>query len=130
MAAEAGVPPKHLLPRDLWRWEIALPTVADLGTVAQLTRVGLPALEPSRRQWALFQSVGEQLVDWPALVSASAARPEGRVLCVFRTARVLYSPRGAGNHPGSSTDDGQRPSVCPEGHAHLSPVRADRTPDV
>jgi hypothetical protein len=87
--AEAGLPPRQALPRDLWRWKIALPEVADLGDEARLARVGLPPLRPTRQQWPAFQAVGEQLhaVGWRALVSASAARPAGRTLCVFRTGR-------------------------------------------
>ena len=87
--SEAALPPKQALPRDLWRWEISLTRVADLGNPARLARVGLPDLEPTRLQWPAFQSVGEQLHrdGWPALVSASAARPDGRTLCVFRTTR-------------------------------------------
>jgi hypothetical protein len=89
--AEAGLPPHQGLPRDLWRWEISLPSVADLSDDDRLARVGLPALQPTRNQWPAFQSAGEQLhaEQWPAIVSASAARPPGRVLCVFRTARQV-----------------------------------------
>jgi hypothetical protein len=83
--AEAGLPPRQALPRDLWRWRIEL-RVADLGDDHRLARVGLPPLTPSRSQWPAFQAVGEQLHrdGWPALVAASAARPQGRTLCVFR----------------------------------------------
>jgi RES domain-containing protein len=86
--AEAGLPPRQALPRDLWRWRIKLPGVADLSDDARLARAGLPPLSPTRAQWAACQAVGERLHGdgWPALVSASAARPEGRALCVFRTA--------------------------------------------
>jgi hypothetical protein len=87
--AEAALPPKQGLPRDLWRWEISLPDVADLSDEDRLARVGLSILQPTRLQWPTFQPIGEQLhhEGWPALVSCSAARPEGRTLCVFRTAR-------------------------------------------
>ena len=44
--AEAGLPPKQGLPRDLWRWKIELPEVADLGDEDRLARVGLPPLRP------------------------------------------------------------------------------------
>jgi hypothetical protein len=83
--AEAAIPPAMALPRDLWRWEIDLPRVADA------TRLDLPPLAPSRRQWPRFQAAGEQVFadGWPALVSPSAARPQGRVLCVFRAARAV-----------------------------------------
>ena len=93
--AEAALPPHQSMPRDVWRWEIALPDLADLSDDARLTRVGLPPLEPTRRQWPTFQPVGEELhkQGWPALLSASAARPVGRVLCVFRTAREVPGTR-------------------------------------
>ena len=73
--AEAAIPPAMALPRDLWHWEIDLPRLADMA------QADLPALEPN----------GEQLYadGWPALVSPSAARPEGRVLCIFRTAQKV-----------------------------------------
>jgi RES domain-containing protein len=89
--AEAALPPGRALPRDLWRWEIDLPRVADLRTEAQRARVGLPPLDPKRAQWPAFQAAGELLYSdgWPALVSASAARPEGRTLCIFRTTRKI-----------------------------------------
>jgi RES domain-containing protein len=93
--AEAALPPQQGLPRDLWRWEISLPAVADLSDDDRLARVGLPALQPTRHQWPLFQAVGEQLHHdgWTALVSASAARPSGQVLCVFRTSRATPGTR-------------------------------------
>ena len=86
--AEAALPPGQGLPRDLWRWQIKLPRVADL---TDLDGAGLPPLTPSRRQWAAVQAVGvrRHAEGWPALVSASAARPEGRTLCVFRTTRAI-----------------------------------------
>jgi len=36
--AEAGLPPEQGLPRDLWRWEISLPEVADLSGDDRLSR--------------------------------------------------------------------------------------------
>ncbi len=89
--AESGLPPQQGLPRDLWRWRVALPAVADLSDAAGLERVGLPPLRPTRAQWPAFQDVGEQLhrSGWAGLLSASAARPDGRTLCVFRTVRSV-----------------------------------------
>lgn len=89
--AEAALPPRQALPRALWRWRVDLPRVADLSAEAQRERVGLPPMRPVRSQWPAFQAVGEGLYrdGWVALVSASAARPEGRTLCVFRTAREI-----------------------------------------
>jgi RES domain-containing protein len=88
--AEAALPPQQGLPRDLWRWEVSLPKVADLRTAPALERVGLSVPVPRSSDWPPFQAVGEGLYrdGWPALVAPSAARPqEGRVLCVFREAR-------------------------------------------
>jgi RES domain-containing protein len=84
--AEAGIPPMHALPRDLWRWEVALPTVADLSSEAGLRECGLGLPAPGRQDWPAFQRVGDALYQdgWPGLLAPSAARPEGRVLCVFR----------------------------------------------
>jgi len=89
--AESGLPPQQALPRDLWRWEISLPDVADLSTPEKLERVGLQTPTPSRRRWPAFQEVGEILHadGWLALLAPSAARPEGRVLCVFREEQTV-----------------------------------------
>jgi hypothetical protein len=110
--AEAGLPPRQALPRDLWRWRIQLPEVADLSDDGRLARVGLPRLSPTRRQWPAFQAVGEQLHadGWPGLLSASAARPEGRTLCVFRTGR-----RMAGTWPVRPPTTVADPPVVPRG---------------
>jgi hypothetical protein len=93
--AEAGLPPRQRLPRHLWRWEISLPHAADLSDDGRLARVGLPRLRPTRLQWPAFQRIGERLhhEGWPAVVSRSAARPEGRTLCVFRVAREVPGTR-------------------------------------
>src|SRR5262249_46683025 len=86
--AEVAIPPAQSLPRDLWRWRISLPQVADLSAADKLAAAGLPPLAPTQRQWPAYQAVGEQLFadGWPALLSPSAARPEGHTLCIFRTA--------------------------------------------
>jgi hypothetical protein len=76
----------QLLPRELWRWRVALDRVADLRTPAALATHGLSAARPTRAEWPPYQRVGEALnrAGWPALVAVSAARPSGFVLCVFR----------------------------------------------
>lgn len=106
------MPPRQALPRDLWQWEISLPNVADLSDDARLARVGLPALTASRTQWPAFQLTGEQLSEagCPALICASAARPEGRVLCVFRTTREVAGTRPV--PPPTTVGD---PPVVPRG---------------
>jgi RES domain len=110
--AEAALPPQQALPRDLWRWEISLPQVADLRGEDRLTRAGLPALQPTRRQWSLFQPVGEQLHrdGWPALVTCSAARPQGQTLCVFRN-----TPEVPGTRPIPPPTTVESPPVVPKG---------------
>jgi hypothetical protein len=102
--AEGGLPPEQGLPRDLWRWEVSFPDVADLTDDDRLARVGLPPLRPTRLQWPRFQPVGD------ALASASAARPEGRTLCAFRVAREVSGTRPA-PPPRTVTD----PPVVPTG---------------
>jgi RES domain-containing protein len=85
--AEFGIPPMQGLPRDLWRWEIALDEVADLSDEKRLQRVGLALPRPTRADWPPCQAVGEKLHadDYPALIAPAASRPEeGKVLCVFR----------------------------------------------
>lgn len=110
--AEAGLPPDQGLPRELWRWRISLAEVADLSDDARLARVELPPPLPTRLQWPTFQPVGEQLhrEGWAALVSASAARPEGRTLCIFRTGR-----RVAGTRPVPPPKTVSKPPLVPTG---------------
>lgn len=111
--AEAGLPPKQGLPRDLWRWEISLPDVADLSDDTRLTRVGLPPPVPTRTQWPQYQPVGEDLFDqdWHAILAASAARPEhGQTLCVFRTSREV-----PGTRPVNPPETIEEPPVVPTG---------------
>ena len=110
--AEAALPPQQRLPRDVWRWEISLPEVADLSDEERLARVGLPPLEPTRLQWPTFQPAGEQLhtSGWPALMTPSAARAEGRVLCVFRSGGEVPGTRPL--PPPTTVDE---PPVVPAG---------------
>jgi RES domain-containing protein len=83
--AERGVAPLHHLPRDLWRYRAASTAVADLCDADRLRAGGLDMPTPGRATWPPYQAVGEQLwrEGWPGLVAPSAARPEGRVLCLF-----------------------------------------------
>lgn len=84
--AENALPPTHGMPRDLWRWTVAMSDVADLSTPANLDRLKLPALRPSRRTWTPFQIAGEQLhsMGYRGLLYSSAARPGHKALCLFR----------------------------------------------
>ncbi len=87
--AELGVAPMLQMPRELWRYVVELPHLADLSGADQLARVGVDPPVPTRRQWPVYQAVGEALwrEGWAGVLSASAARPgEGRGLCVFRVA--------------------------------------------
>lgn len=110
--AEAALPPKYGLPRDVWQWKVSLPDVADLSNDARLARVGLPPLQPTRLQWPVFQAVREQLHadGWPALLAPSSAHRGGLVLCVFRTTRVVSGTRPL--PPPTSVDE---PPVVPVG---------------
>lgn len=89
---ELAVRPEGQLPRDLWRFEVALDAIADLRGEAQLARVGLALPLPRRRGWPAFQKIGEQLYTegWKGVRASSAARPgNGEILCLFReTAKV------------------------------------------
>ena len=83
--AERALPPQVALPRDLWRYDVALIEVADLSSAARLALVDLPLPQPGRQRWAAFQAVGEQLhrEGWRGLIAPSAARPMSTVLAVF-----------------------------------------------
>jgi RES domain-containing protein len=83
--AELEVPPAALMPRDLWRYRVALDAVADLTEPTTLAHVGLDPAVPDRTQWPAFQAVGERLARGrtQAVLYRSAARPEHPCLCVF-----------------------------------------------
>jgi hypothetical protein len=91
--AERGIPPGWQLPRDLWRFRVPSMLVADLSDASRLARVDLPAPTPGRPTWPPYQEVGETLrrEGWPGLLSPSAARPDGRVLCLFVDDRLTVA---------------------------------------
>jgi len=92
LLAEYALRPSIHMPRDLWRWRVRMPKVADLSTAGRLERVGLTTPPPGRGSWPAYQPVGEQLhaEGWRALIAPSAARPdEGKVLCCFRTTPIV-----------------------------------------
>ncbi len=95
--AERAIPPLAQMPREMWTWEVDT-EVADLSTEEKLAAVGLEPPAPSRRGWVPFQRVGEQISreGWSGLVSRSAARPAGNILCLFRRESVIP---GAKPHP-------------------------------
>ena len=83
--AERMIPPLAQMPRELWTWRVNV-EVADLSTTERLATAGLPLPTPGRSSWPTFQPVGERLwkEGWLGLLAPSAARPEGRILCLFR----------------------------------------------
>ena len=93
--AEFAIPPMRQLPRDLWRFNVAIASVADLSSLERLERVDLPPPVPNRMQWDSFQAVGERLFadGWAGILYPPAARPESLALCLFRTADELHGVR-------------------------------------
>ncbi len=87
-SAELGVPPQLRLPRDLWRIDVDLDSVADLTADGALERHRLGRLRPNRGDWPRTQPIGESY--WragrTAVLVPSAAHVGGRVLAVFRLA--------------------------------------------
>jgi len=83
--AERAIAPLAQMPRELWRWEVDV-EVADLSTDEKLAAVGLEPPSPSSAAWRAYQLVGEQISagGWRGLLAPSAARPAGKILCLFR----------------------------------------------
>lgn len=98
--AERAIPPLAQMPRELWTWKVDI-AVADLSTPELLATVGLSLPRPGHRSWRTFQQVGERLWKdgWPGLIAPSAARPEGKVLCLFRDANGVQGARVLGRPP-------------------------------
>jgi len=94
--AEPGLPPDHLLPRDLWRYELALQRVVDLGYPEKLTAAGLPTALQQSSQWPMYQAIGGRLAATGAegVLSGSAAGPGHRCVCVFAAALDRLTPIG------------------------------------
>jgi RES domain-containing protein len=88
--AESGLPPTHQMPRDLWRWTVAVNDIADLSTPAKLAKLGLPVPRPDRQTWPQFRTVGEELhsEEYRGVLYPSAARPD-QALCLFRENIVI-----------------------------------------
>jgi RES domain-containing protein len=98
--AERMIPPLAQMPRDLWTWQVDA-QVADLSTHEMLAVLGLAPPTPGRRNWRPYQRAGEELAadGWAGLLAPSAARPAGKILCLFRDqhglagAKPLSPPR-------------------------------------
>jgi RES domain-containing protein len=84
--AEIALPPTHGMPRDLWRWTIAVNDIADLSTPAKLAKLDLPPPWPGRQTWMAFQAAGEELhrQGCRGVLYPSAARPDHQALCLSR----------------------------------------------
>jgi RES domain len=95
--AERAIPPLAQMPRELWTWEVDI-EVADLSTPQRLAAVDLTVPRPGHRSWPAFQQVGERLWrdGWPGLLAPSAARPQGRVLCLFRSSGGVANAKPMG----------------------------------
>jgi RES domain-containing protein len=89
--AEIAMPPTHGMPRDLWRWTIAVGEIADLSSLEKLARLDLPVPRPGRRTWAPFQAAGEHLHNdgFRGILYPSAARPDHKALCLFRDGALI-----------------------------------------
>lgn len=85
-SAELGVPPGNRMPRDIWKVSVRVTDIADLTAKGALATHGIPALDPTRRQWPATQGVGEAYFGegWRGLLAPSAAHVGGRVLAIFR----------------------------------------------
>jgi hypothetical protein len=93
--AELALPPMRQMPRDLWRFDVDVERVADLSSSEQLARVKLEPAVPDRRQWPVYQTVGETLFaeGWAGVLYASAARAGSLALCLFRSSDRLPGVR-------------------------------------
>jgi RES domain-containing protein len=92
--AERMIPPLAQMPRELWTWRVDV-EVADLSTPQNLAAVGLSPPAPDRHNWRAYQNVGEQLskAGWTGLLAPSAARPDGKVLCLFRDPQGVHGAK-------------------------------------
>jgi RES domain-containing protein len=95
--AERAIPPLAQMPRELWTWQVDV-EVADLSSPKHLAAVGLTPPSPGRSDWKRYQRIGEQLSKdgWTGLLAPSAARRDGKILCLFRDKRGVH---GAKPHP-------------------------------
>jgi RES domain-containing protein len=82
--AELGIAPARAVPHDhhVWRLDLEL---ADLSGERRLASVGLPPPRPGRARGRPTRTSGEALwrEGWAGLLAPSAARPDGRIACIF-----------------------------------------------
>jgi hypothetical protein len=114
--AEIALPPTHGMPRDLWRWTIAVNDIADLSTPAKLARLDLPiprarpanlAAIPSRRRGPAPQGIPRR-----ALPQRRPTRPPS----ALPIPQEHPHPR---RRPGTPTNHLPRPARTPHRTAHL-----------
>lgn len=88
--AELMIPPLAQMPREPWTWRVDT-DVADLSTPEHLAKLGLAPPPPGRHTWADYQQAGERLAQegWAGLIAPSAAKPDGKILCLFRTGEEI-----------------------------------------
>lgn len=114
--AEIALPPTHGMPRDLWRWAIAVNDIADLSTLAKLARLDLPPLQPSRRNWLPFQAVGSSCTARAIAVCCIRA-PLGRIIrrsaCSER-ALSFRAPTPCAHQPPTATRPHRQPECALE----------------
>jgi RES domain-containing protein len=102
------IPPLAQMPRELWTWQVDV-EVADLSTHEKLAAAGLRPPDPDSRDWQPYQRVGEQLATngWAGLLAPSAARPDGKILCLFRNQRGVVGAKPL--FPPSRVDESPAP---------------------
>lgn len=114
--AEIALPPTHGMPRDLWRWTIAVGDIADLSTPAKLVRLDLPVPPPRPGNLGTVPSRGRE----PAPQGIPrGALPERRST---GSPGAMPLPRGHPHprrRPGSSARNPSRPARAPRRDAHV-----------
>jgi hypothetical protein len=113
--AELGEPPDSRLPRDLWRFRVALEQVADVSAPAALRALGLPDMLPDRSQWPRFE--GRRGRARPGRVSGGAVSLER---ASHRSVHVRVGDRG-----GLHRHNAGRASQASSGRARAAARYAD-----
>lgn len=113
--AERGFSPQDYLPYDHHRWRLDL-QLADLSDTDRLAGVGLDLPRPSRRSWAAFQRVGEQLwrEGW-----TGTGRSQRRTASLADRKRVHHH-MAAARLPATGRHDRRRRAPTTPRHDHLT----------